>query len=305
MTIRPDELFAQLGGEFFNGFPAIHAEVFHTTKGTPYLVHPGAVMIARPQVELAGMRRFLEGYGEELNFGQYLDDPDRLPPASLLSKVAGQTCYASWGRGRTMNANGRRYLDNIKEQGHGSVLEHAVVSFLLYGVSRSLTHELVRHRAGFAISQLSQRYVDGRVLRFVMRPEFAADPALRRLAEDDFDRSAELYERVAQELLALQEGGDPLLSGEAKRDRRKKVNQAAREMLPNAAETVLTWSGNMRALRHVIEMRASEHAEVSINELALRIFLCLYMHDPIMFGDYEIVSLPDGRYAVETQYRKV
>src|SRR5256884_609277 len=194
-----------------------------------------------------------------------------------------------------MNAQGQRYLDNIKVQGHGSVLEHATVSLHLYGISRSLTHELVRHRAGFAISQLSQRYVDGRVLRFVMRSEFAADPELRRLAESQFDESAELYERVAQDLLARQEGGDTLLSGEAKRDRRKKGNQAAREMLPNATETVMIWSGNMRGLRHVIEMRASEHAEVSINDLLLRIFLCLYVVDPIMFGDYQIRRLPDGR----------
>src|SRR3954453_21255676 len=72
----------------------------------------------------------------------------------------------------------REYLDNIKKQGHGSVLEHANYSLLLEGVSRSLTHELVRHRAGFAYSQLSQRYVDESEPRFVMPPAIIGDAAL-------------------------------------------------------------------------------------------------------------------------------
>ena len=90
MTIKPQDLFKDLGGKFFgDGFPAIHAQVSHTVKGTPYLEHPGVVMIAKPQVELSGMCEFLDGYGQDLGFAQYLEDPDSLPVASLLSKVAG------------------------------------------------------------------------------------------------------------------------------------------------------------------------------------------------------------------------
>src|SRR5687767_15694217 len=71
----------------------------------------------------------------------------------------------------------RDYLENIKKQGHGSVLEHANYSLLLEGISRSLTHELVRHRAGFAYSQLSQRYVDESEANFVMPPATTGDEA--------------------------------------------------------------------------------------------------------------------------------
>ena len=75
-----------------------------------------------------------------------------------LAEFAGRLCYMS--QHNPAKRATREYLENIKKQGHGSVLEHANYSILLEGVSRSLTHELVRHRAGFAYSQLSQRYVD-------------------------------------------------------------------------------------------------------------------------------------------------
>lgn len=306
MSVRPEQLFTEMGGEFFNnGFPAIHSDVFHTAKGTPYLEHPGVVVIARPQVEFSGMQRFFDGFDAELDFGGYLDDPDVLPSLSALAKAAGQLCYMSFGQGRTWNQDGRRYLDNIKRQQHGSVIEHPSVSVLVYGISRSLTHELVRHRAGVAVSQVSQRYVDGRVLRFVLRPEYSEDGELRQVAEGHFDYSAAMYESVAQMLLQRQGEGSQLLSGERKRDLRKKVNQAARSFLPNHTEAPIIFTANARSWRHISEMRASEHAEIEIDEMMMRVFLCLYLVDPLMFGDYEIVPLSDGRYVVETEFRKV
>src|SRR5688572_10027416 len=85
-----------------------------------------------------------------------------------LAEFAGRLCYMS--QRNPANRSTREYLENIKKQGHGSVLEHATYSLLLEGVSRSLTHELVRHRAGFAYSQLSQRYVDESEACFVVPP---------------------------------------------------------------------------------------------------------------------------------------
>ena len=82
------------------------------------------------------------------------------------------------------NRTTRDYLENIKKQGHGSVLEHANYSVLVEGVSRSLTHELVRHRAGWAYSQLSQRYVDESVADFVMPPAIIGDESLERTWRD-------------------------------------------------------------------------------------------------------------------------
>jgi thymidylate synthase (FAD) len=722
---RVSELFETLGGAVADGFPAIHSPVFHTRTGTAYLKAPGVVMLARPRTNVAGLAGFLEGFDPDLRFPEYLDDPTLLPDSSQLCKIAGQTCYMSFGVKRTRNENAAAYIERLTSAGHGSVLEHSSFSFLLYGISRSVTHELVRHRAGvgfcltgdtlvysdhfcngrregvkkcsmahlyeltktphgrsrlkllrprsldertetftqgrvmevvcsgikpvfkveledgksitcskdhsfltpdgwkplhritdglrvspggFAVhgpldielmvngipayrdrgwltqqyiehnhsitevaelagvsaatlkkwlgryglrrgpgartrwtfanasklyadktwleeqyvvkgldqtsiadlvgvsrhtirswvrkhglqkpmgswsvgrtpwnkgkryragwnhtpemrqhlseqkrgeknpqwrggvtkraisirrgvedlrpeilerdgyscrlcggssmrldmhhilpiwarpdlvlnpdniatvcypchlkiggremeyverlgrtpgkedlakpqprakgrlfvprpvriksvtyageqmtydlemegpnhnfvangiithnSQVSQRYVSGAVLRFVERPEFQDDGELHRLFEERADRAAAEYAEMADRLLGRQEGGNSMLSADYKTDARKKVQQTARSLLPNETEAPMVFTGNVRALRHIVEMRADAHAESEIRNLALRLFLCLATTDPILFGDYEVGTLPDGTFTVTTEHRK-
>jgi thymidylate synthase (FAD) len=74
--------------------------------------------------------------------------------------------------------------------------------------------------------------------------------------------------------------------------------------LPNETEAPMVFTGNVRAMRHIIEMRADEHAESEIRNLAVRLFLCLFAADPILFGDYRLESLSDGTYRVTTKHRK-
>ncbi|MCC6934670.1 MAG: FAD-dependent thymidylate synthase [Candidatus Yanofskybacteria bacterium] len=271
-------------------------------------------MIARPHVDISGIGEFLGGFDPSLGYPVYLDDPTQLPPAELLSKFAGQVCYMSFDAKRTLHAQAAVYFDGrpgksgtgIKGQKHGSVLEHPSFSFLTYGVSRSLTHELVRHRAGCAYSQLSQRYVGGKMLRFVERPEYVGDPFLHDLFERRIDRAYAEYEGITGHLTELQAaGGRGILSAEAKTELRKKVRQAARSILPNETETVLVVTGNVRAWRHILEMRASEHAETEIRAWAMRVYRCLVQEAPLLFGDYQVVDLPDGTQALSTPYPKV
>ncbi len=299
------EFFQKFGGQNQNNFPAIHAPVFKSAQSTPYLTAPGVVLIAKPQIELSGVKSFLEGFDPGLEFSSYVDDPIALSSGAQLCKIAGQTCYASFSPKRTMNREAARYFKNIMESGHGSVLEHANFSFLLYGISRSLTHELIRHRAGFGFSQLSQRYVSGRVLRFVERPEFQDGGKFHQLFLERIDRAYAEYHKLAEALLAEQGSGTAILSAEAKTDLRKKVNQAARGLLPNETETIMVITGNVRAWRHVIEMRASDHSELEIRALAVRLFLCLQQIEPILLGDYQLHELPDGTHAITTANRKV
>lgn len=303
-TERASEVFEKLGGAVTDGFPAIHSPAHRTDAGTPYLQAPGVVMISRPQTNISGLSGFLEGFDPGLNFPDYLEDPTGLPDSSQLSKTAGQVCYASFGPRRTKNENAQSYFERLISAGHGSVIEHASFSFLLYGISRSVTHELVRHRAGTGFSQISQRYVSGSVLRFVERPEYQQDEELHRLFEERADRAAADYERMAERLIELQEGGDERLSAEYRTDARKKVQQTARSLLPNETEAPMVFTGNVRALRHIIEMRADAHAESEIRSLAVRLFLCLAITDPILFADYELKELPDGSHTVTTEYRK-
>jgi thymidylate synthase (FAD) len=303
-TERVRQLFEELGGTVNDGFPTIHSQVHHTQAGTPYLKRPGVVVLAKPQTNVAGLGGFLEGFDPDLRFPEYLDDPTVLPDSSQLCKTAGQTCYASFGPRRTMNENAPAYIERLTSAGHGSVLEHASFNFLLYGISRSVTHELVRHRAGAAFSQISQRYVSGSVLRFVERPEYQQDEQLHRTFEERADRAATEYEEMAELLLERQEGGASMLTADYKTDARKKVQQTARSLLPNETEAPMVFTGNVRALRHIIEMRADAHAESEIRNLALRLFLCLRTVDPILFGDYDLGELQDGTYTVSTKNRK-
>ena len=111
------------------------------------------------------------------------------------------------------------------------------------------------------LSQASQRYISGRVLRFVERPEYQDDSELHAAFERRIDDAAEQYETIARRLMEKQKEGDVLLSGEARTDLRKKVQQAARSVLPNETESPIVVTANARAWRHIIEMRANPHAE--------------------------------------------
>jgi thymidylate synthase (FAD) len=163
----------------------------------------------------------------------------------------------------------------------------------------------VRHRVGTAFSQLSQRYVDGKMLRFVERPEYQKDEQLHLGFERWIEAAAHQYKWRADQLLALQLAGDPKLSRTRKTELRKAVNQAARSCLPNETETIMVFTGNVRAWRHIFEMRAAGGAEPEIRKL---IFLCytqLCEIWPILLQDYEVVELEDGTKAVNTGNRKV
>lgn len=287
------------------GFPSVPSPAYATESGTPYLKEPGVAVLSRPQVKVDNLGDFLRGFTPELRFPQYLDDPTSLSSGAALCKAAGQLCYASFGPRRSMNSDAQRYFENIKESGHGSVLEHANYSLAFYGISRSVTHELVRHRAGVSVSQISQRYVSGRVLRFVERPEYQDVPELHSAFLQRIDAAAADYNRIAGVLVDQQKAGSELLSGEARTDLRKKVQQAARSVLPNETEAPIVVTANARAWRHIIEMRANPHAEIEIRALAFRIYLCLAAMDPILFGDYRVTELSDGTYGVETKFPKV
>ncbi len=304
-TVDIGLLFRQMQGSVESGFASIHSEVHHSVGGVPYLSSPGAVVLARPSVRIAGLTGFLSGFDPALNFAEYVNDPTPLPDGAQLCKIAGQVCYMSFGRMRSMNTQAKRYFDNLKSSGHGSVFEHANYSMLFYGISRSVTHELIRHRSGFGYSQLSQRYVSGRMLRFVERPEYQGDDFLHTQFLQRIERADDEYAMLTNRLLEMQKTGTNILSAEAKTDLRKKVQQSARSVLPNETEAPIVVTGNVRAWRHFIEERASTHAEVEIRELGIRAFLCLYQADPILFDDYTIEQIGDGTHIVKTAFVKV
>jgi thymidylate synthase (FAD) len=204
-----------------------------------------------------------------------------------LAEFAGRACYQSWRKPNPATATNAGYLRHILEVGHLSVLEHGSVSFYLTGVSRALTHELIRHRH-FSYSQLSQRYVPERDAAMVEPEVIAGDPELHAI----FDEAAATALKAYEELLAglqrrFADEPDPTL-------RRKQARQAARAILPNATETRIVVTGNYRAWRHFVAMRATEHADVEIRALAVQCLHQLQREVPNVFGDFTISTLPDG-----------
>lgn len=277
-----------------------HANVYHTTKGTPYLRDPGVVLFAQTSVDVEQIKPFLEGF--DLQFGEYVEDVP-IDAGAQVCKIAGQLCYMSFGPKRTTNKNADAYFENIKRSKHGSVLEHATYTFLFYGIGRDVTHELVRHRAGFGFSQISQRYVAGPVLRFVERPDQAADKLLHFYFMNRIDLIVAEYDKVTERLLELQKEED--ISGLSKTDLRKQVRQSSRSCLPNETEAPIVVTANARAWRHFIEMRANPHADVMIRRLASLVCKILQSNSPLIFGDYVLEEDKNGLLVASTEFRKV
>ena len=214
-----------------------------------------------------------------------------------LAEFAGRLCYMSQ-RNPASRAT-REYLENIKKQGHGSVLEHATYSLLLEGVSRSLTHELVRHRAGFAYSQLSQRYVDESEASFVVPPAVAGDEELESAWRAQVESAQSTYVALVGQLMERYSWVPD------KVHRRKMAREAARAVLPNATETKIVVTANARAWRTMLELRSSEGAELEIRRLAVAVLRLLQEEAPGFFSDFEIYVADDRREAARISYHKV
>src|SRR5690349_12167203 len=257
-------------------------------KDIRVLREPTVYLVGRQVVDEAELDRFLADHDVSTW------ETDTEVAAERLTEVAGRVCYMSFAKPRP--GGNKTYLGHILEVGHGSVLEHGVWNFLFTGVSRSLTHELIRHRAGWGYSQLSQRYVDESVAEYVEPDCVADDPELHRLWLDAVAQSHRAYMRLV-------EGLQERFKDEPDRTlRRKMARQAARSVLPNATETKIFVTANARALRHFIEMRASRHADVEIRKLAVAVLRTMQHEAPNLFGDYELIALPDGTHEASTTF---
>ena len=214
-----------------------------------------------------------------------------------LAEFAGRLCYMS--QKNPAKRDTREYLENIKKQGHGSVLEHATYSLLLEGVSRSLTHELVRHRAGFAYSQLSQRYVDESDAAFVIPPAIIGDATLLAAWKAQVESAQATYVALVDQLMTKYGWV------EDKVHRRKMSREAARGVLPNSTETKIVVTGNARAWRTMLELRSSEAAEFEIRRMAVAVLRVLQHEAPGFFADFEIFTAGDRADAARISYHKV
>lgn len=251
---------------------------------------PSVYVVGKQKTNEAEIDRFLAEHGVSWQ-------TDTEVAGEHLVETAGRVCYMSFAKPRP--GGNKAYIGHILEVGHGSVLEHAVWNLLITGVSRSLTHELIRHRAGFGYSQLSQRYVDESIAEYVEPDPIADNPAAHAIWLEAVQNCHQAYVRLTEQLNEVfKDEPDKTL-------RRKLARQAARSILPNATETKIFVTANARALRHFVELRGNRHAETEIRKLAIAVLRLMQHEAPNLFGDYTLEPLADGTFEASTPYRKV
>jgi thymidylate synthase (FAD) len=255
---------------------------------------PQVFLIARPSVDLAGMRAYLESVGGASWLDRRVEESDGSPNAAeQLVEFAGRACYRSWEPGLNPNVTRIRtdqaeYFANILRAQHGSVLEHANYSFALRNVSRVFTHELVRHRAGSAFSQESLRYVRLTEIGFRVPP--ALEPVRDQVVS--LVEQLEEFQASAAEALGIDDEGVPFHV-------KKEVTSALRRLAPIGLSTDIVWTANVRTLRHVIEMRTAPGAEEELRLVFDDIARTMKAEAPNLFQDFE--RHDDGSWVPENR----
>ena len=186
------------------------------------------------------------------------------PNAEKIIEQAGRTCYQS--ASRIEHGSEMKLIFKMIEMGHHAVLEHACATFKVTGVSRSFTHQLVRHRL-CSFSQQSQRYVNEKKFDFVEPESIACDTEAHSLFEQFMVQAKAAYCRLQK--LGIK-------------------NEDARFVLPNAVESEIVISANFRQFRHMFCLRCGRHAQWEIRKVCLCMLQVLQKEAPSVFGDFVI-----------------
>ena len=255
-----------------------------------------------PQVFLAGETRLvsegMQAYLEHLGVPDWQTDAPT--DAETLCEVFGRLCYRSFKPGLNPNVSRVRegnaaYLGHVIEVGHGSVLEHAMLNFIFADVSRVVTHELVRHRAGTAVSQESLRFVRLDSLSAYIPTHIQENEEALTV----YVRTLEQLEELQEELARIYD-----IENEKQFAVKKQLTSAFRRVAPIGVATTIGWSCNFRTLRHVIERRTDPAAEEEIRLLFGKVYDTVRERYPNAFGDYT-VEMVDGLPWVKTAHEKV
>jgi thymidylate synthase (FAD) len=256
---------------------------------------PTVHLIARPALDLDGMRAYLSDVGGESWLERRLGEESQASAGEMLVEFGGRACYRSWEPGLNPNVTRVRtdrdeYFANILRSAHGSVLEHANYSFALRNVSRVFTHELVRHRAGSAFSQESLRYVRLTDIGFRVPP--ALEPVRDQVIS--IVEQLEEFQVSAANELGIDAEGVPFHV-------KKEVTSALRRLAPIGLSIDIVWTANARTLRHVIEMRTAEGAEEELRSVFDQVARIMQAEAPGLFQDF--VRQDDGSW--QPEHRKV
>lgn len=240
---------------------------------------PAVFLIAEPHL-LTGIHDYLSTVGGV----DWLNRVNASDP-EMLVEFAGRACYRSWEPGLNLNVTKVRqdssaYIANLMSSRHGSVLEHAQLTFVLSQVSRVFTHELVRHRVGVAISQESGRYVRLGEISIWMPPVIVGQPELAQRWVSIVE-SVEEWQRDASDVFGLDTGLVPF-------DTKKQITSAIRRLSPFGHSSEMVWSANIRTIRHVLEQRTALGAEEEMRLVYGQVGNIVKARYPMLFQDYDV-----------------
>lgn len=260
------------------------------------IVHPKSFLIAETWASFAGMQSALESLG----VSGWRTDAETA--ADLLTEFAGKSCYMSFDT--TLNKNltktGTRNNHDYIQQGiiansHGSVLEHSTVTFFITNVSRVVTHEAIRHRAGTAFSQTSGRYVRASSFDYYL-PKCIEELGPRAVAV--FARAFLQMEENVAELVEIADMDNQPFSI------KKKLTSAFRRIVGNGQANHIVVTANHRAWRHIIDMRTAPVAEEEIRVVLADISRQLRERFRTIYAD-AIVTEEDGIEVTTFEHSKV
>jgi thymidylate synthase (FAD) len=258
-------------------------------------IEPVAIKIAETKLDSSGVQKFIARYDATDWFKRVR--PAQPNDAEFLIELSGRACYKSYGVGLNPNVkrirdDSRDYLTNVLEKGDGSILEHATVTFAFLNVSRVFSHELVRHRAGTAISQESLRYVRPREISLWLPPD------LEHVSQE-FEAVVDAIKKHYRQLESKFDWDNMPF------EQKKRVTSALRRILPDGIATNLIWTANHRTIRWVIEMRTDPSAEVEIRKVFGQVAEICIRDYPLLYSDFTKKRLPDRTFQYTPRFSKV
>ncbi|CQI98022.1 Thymidylate synthase thyX [Yersinia rohdei] len=205
--------------------------------------------------------------------------------AEHLVEASGRLCYMSFGELNQSPKSSVQYIMNLIDQGHESVLEHLNWTFLITGVSRAFTHQLVRHRAGFSYSQLSQQYHDESDAEFVVPIEVKNNPELFDAWKKHIESCLNFYKLSLLDIKSNQK-----MDSFSKKENMRALRGASRSILPNATETKIIVTANARAIRHFLKMRGSLDGDYEMRMVSEKIYEIVSDDAPALFQDFKLLN---------------
>lgn len=213
------------------------------------------------------------------------------PEPEKVISMAAKLCYSPVGvdeiEKNLTDESVDKFINMLMSMGHESPLEHVSFTFVVEGISRACSHQLVRHRIA-SYSQQSQRYVKLDQFEYIIPREIEKIDEAKKVFIDAMKKDQEDYDKLVDILFnkhykkLVQQGKD---EKKAKKDAEKKAIEDARYVFPNACETKIVFTMNVRSLYNFIEHRTCERAQWEIRDLATQMLKKLREISPVLFNN--------------------